>query len=151
MIVDKATKADLAPMLEMGMMMHAESSYRDKSMSADKVGTLFWAGISETGDIFLRVVRKDGEIIGGMLGMLTPYWFSDTDLLAVDLALFVRQDKRGAIAAKKLIDAFADWARDHGAREVSLASSTEVAPERTAKLFEACGFPQIGTIHRRGI
>lgn len=148
MKVEKALIDDVRALVDLGAQMHNESTYAPYSFSESKIEALLHAGIHEFGGVFLRIVRHNDEIIGGMLGLVSNFWFSDEDTIANDLALFVRPDKRGVIASKLLIGEFRQWAREQGAKELALSITTGVHPERTARLFEHCGVPQIGTVHR---
>jgi N-acetylglutamate synthase-like GNAT family acetyltransferase len=59
----------------------------------------------------------------------------------------VRQDRRGAFGAKKLLTAFADWAKAHDARAVFLSSISGINPARTAQFYQKCGFDAIGMVN----
>jgi hypothetical protein len=81
-------------------------------------------------------------------GYITEYYFGK-DLIAQDLLLFVDPTKRGGLAAVKLITAFEDWAFAKGVKEVCPASSTMVAPERTAMLYNLLGYTNVGSLFKK--
>jgi len=49
----------------------------------------------------------------------------------------------------KLITAFEEWAFAKGVKEVCPASSTMVAPERTAMLYNLLGYTNVGSLFKK--
>ncbi len=133
--------------MKLAKQMHAESSYGFLPFDEEKVEGLAGFAMDSEDYCILVAVDDANKVYGFFLGVIVPYYFCNEGY-AVDLALFVSPDKRGVCAAQKLIAAFKQWAIAEGAREITLATSTGVEPERTAKLYERLGFPQIGTVHK---
>ena len=146
-MIRQATKEDITRLLKLGEAMHAESRFRDISFSREKVTRLLDWLISGNG--CLLVAERDGEIIGGFAGGLTPYYFSE-EKMATDLALFVSQDRRGGIAAVALVRSFIEWAHLNGAREVLLGTNYgEDSPAN--ELYRRIGFNQVGNLFSSGV
>lgn len=115
-----ATLDDIPRMIELGRAMHAESAaFSAMSFDADRLASTARVAV-ESPHGFAAVVERDGVVIGGLLAMATPHYFS-RDLVACDLALFIDSQRRGGMAAARLIGAYADWARSVGAAKTLLA------------------------------
>ncbi|MDB4725942.1 GNAT family N-acetyltransferase, partial [bacterium] len=62
--------------------------------------------------------------------------------------LFVLPEKRGAIAAKKLVQDFIQWAIDNGVPNAFIGVSVGIDNERTGKFFEKMGFHHVGLSYK---
>lgn len=144
MTIRNAVHDDVDALLELGREMHAESWYAYLPFDEAKVRNALCTAISRG---FLAVQEADGRIVGGMAGLITEFWFCRS-LIATDLGLFVKSDKRGSTAAVRLVQAFIDWARANGAAEVNLAISTGVRIEETGDLYKALGLTHVGGIYK---
>ena len=142
------TLDDLPTMVELGKIMHEESVYRDLDFDAQKLIDLGHHYIANPERCWSAVAEVNGRIIGMYAGYITEYYFGK-DLIAQDLLLFVDPTKRGGLAAVKLITAFEDWAFAKGVKEVCPASSTMVAPERTAMLYNLLGYTNVGSLFKK--
>ncbi len=76
------------------------------------------------------------------------YAFSSQRRAVSDL-LFVLPERRGLVAAKRLIQRFFGWSRKVGAKTAFIGVSTGVFPERTGRFFELMGFRPMGMMYRR--
>jgi len=148
-MIRPAVHADVPIINELGEQMFNESAYAQVcKYDPEKVAHLLSLMVDTSDEYFLYVAEKDGTIIGMYLGLLTEYYFSK-DLMAVDLALYVDSTKRGGLAAIKLVQAFEDWAFERGAKEIVPATSTQVAPERTAQLYHLLGYEVVGNLFKK--
>lgn len=146
-MIRPATPADIPRLLELGEAMHGESRLRDIAFSREKVERLLTNLAAGKG--CLLVAERDGEIIGGFAGVLTPYYFSE-EMMAVDLALFVSQDRRGGLAAVMLIRSFIEWAFQNGAREALLGTNFG-AESKANQLYGRIGLGQVGGLFSSGV
>lgn len=144
MQIREATPADLAAMLALGAQMHAESP-RFELLHYDetKVEALLYNAMSDPAYFLMVAEQKKGDIVGGFLGFAAPMWFS-ADEVAADLALFIKQDRRGSMAAVALVRAFIAWARAREVKQINLGISTGVKVEQTADLYKALGLKMYG-------
>ena len=94
---------------------------------------------------FAWVSERDGLVVGGLIAMLTPHWFSP-DLTACDLALFMLPEHRGTMAPTRLLNAYAAWAHDRGAKQILLGLMTGVHVEQTQALCERLGWRRAGVV-----
>lgn len=150
-MIRHATHADIPRLVEIGQSMHAESRFRRYPYEVEDVARTLATIISTPTLGAVLVDDRDGEIIGGFAGVLAPFFFASQVKFASDMALFVLPDKRGGMAAAKLVRAFHDWARAEGAAETNLGINTGVHPERTGKLFERLGFKCCGALYLQEI
>lgn len=132
---------DIDAIVALGRSMHAESAYRVLSFSEEKVRQLV-PFLIDNGD-FAWVAEKNGEVIGMYGARVVEHWCS-TDLIAGELVLFVSPDRRGGMAAYRLIRRYAEWARDKGAKIIRAGVNTGVKVEETQKIYEAAGFRYAG-------
>jgi hypothetical protein len=140
MAVEPATLEDIPSMVELGRLMHAESPRWSRlPYSAERVGATIKALIESPDGLALVARRPGGRIVGGIAAIAVQSWVSD-ELMAQELALFVRPEFRGSILACRLICGFVEWARIKNARWVEAGVSTGITPERTAALYQRLGF-----------
>lgn len=150
MRIRPAVREDLPAMIALGARMHAESAYAGFDYDTSKLVEMGLHYIENPERCFLAVCEDNaGFLLGMHAGYICEYYFG-RDLIASDLLLFVDPCKRGSLAAAKLVKAFEEWAFAKGAREVCPGSSTMVAPERTAKLYERLGYIVVGNLFKKG-
>jgi N-acetylglutamate synthase-like GNAT family acetyltransferase len=142
-MIRTATIEDIDRLLELGRMFHAESpEYRDVSFDDTKVRRVLTSMIENpTGVIF--VAMQDDCIVGGIVGMLTEYWFSN-EKFATDLAVFVDPETRNGIIASKLVIALRIWATKMGARELKMPITAGINTDGVARLYDALGMRSVG-------
>lgn len=97
-------------------------------------------------DFCVFALIEDDQVVGVLIGKIQTTWFSYA-ILAEDLMVVVRQDRRGALGAKKLLRAFVEWAKAHDARAVFLSSISGINPVRTGQLYQRLGFDAIGMVN----
>ena len=131
--------ADVAQCIAFGKEMHEESYFKDMDFSEEKLQQLWHLIISKPDAFCAFVAEKEDRIIGLFIGVCQEHWFGN-DKVSCDLALFVTKEERGGTAAVRLVKAYEQWARDVGAAEIHIGTSTNVNSERITKLFEKMGF-----------
>lgn len=141
MKVEVATPDDAPRLAALGWEMHQESSYRDQPYDEAKVRTLMMRLIGGAGVVF--VVRRDGQIVGGIAGGVTENWFND-ERIAFEYGLFIEPAARHGITAMRIVLAFCKWCEIKGARRVRVGITTGVQVEGTAALYRMCGFVDDG-------
>lgn len=143
MKVEVATPEDAAEIAALGQILHDTSSYAAIPYRPAKVEALMRNLASGAGAVF--VVRKDGEIVGGIAGSVAEHWFSD-ELLGFEYSFFVREDVRHGLTAVKLMSAFTIWCKARGAKRVRVGITTGINVEGTAKLYRHIGFSDLGPL-----
>ena len=136
-----ATCDDLADICALGRVMHSESTFAPMDFNVDRVKETI-TDLMNKNQFVVVAESTNGELVGGMAGMVVRSWFGD-DMVASDLALFVRPDARGGMAAVKLITAFVHWAKLAGAKQIRPGVST--GSRRAEDLFGRLGFTRCGS------
>lgn len=145
-MIRDAVKDDMPQLMELGRMMYAEARRLNKMKFVPAKAYVTISSLIGTEHGFVRVAEEDGQIIGGLVAYVEPHWFS-TDMMACDLALFVRPDKRGGLAAPRLVKEYVAWARERGAVITQFGISTGVHVASTGALLERIGFKPAGFLY----
>lgn len=140
-----ATVSDVDAIVEMGEAMAKESVYSDLGFSMEKVRKL--AGIAIQANWFVRIVERNGEVAGMMAAYCLPHWFSDV-LTCSDILLYVKPEHRGGFAAVMLVSDFQDWARNTGAKLVTVGVTASKDPDSVVDFYRARGFVPMGAVLR---
>lgn len=143
-MIRPATHEDVPRLIELGVVLHASTSYAALDFNHAKAAAFLHSLIgSPSGVVFVSV--HDEVIIGGMVGGLVDQWFND-DLIAYDYSLFVEPSRRQGIVAARLIAAFQEWARIKGAKQIYMGIGTGVSVEGTTRLYERMGLRVAGPL-----
>ena len=147
-MIRPATTADIPAIVELGSRFFAESpAFAPLGYSATKIDALVRRLIGDPCG-FVRVIEREGELLGGMMGMVSEHLASDA-IVATELVLFVSPGARGNVWAARLAQQFLEWARDAGAVRCYAGTSSGVQPELCARLYERLGFTRhsIGMVY----
>lgn len=147
-MIRPATVDDIETIVEIGKVMHGESSYSDLPFDCEKVHFLMAGLINGHGVVF--VAEKGGNIIGGFAGGISEFWFCNS-LHAFDYGLFILPEHRGGSAAIRLLSAFEHWAKAMGAVWCDIGITTGVHTEKTAGMYEKLGYHQSGVLFRKEV
>lgn len=135
-----ATIEDLPAICVLGRVMHDESTFAPMDYDVNRVKETI-SDLMDKSQFVVVAEDTNGEVIGGMAGMVTQSWFGN-DMVANDLALFVHPDHRGGLLAVKLIKTFVHWAKLAGAKQIrpGVISGNATA----VRLYEKLGFAKCG-------
>lgn len=132
------TKDDRSNLLDLGFLMHQESTYSPLSWSRVKAGTeLDWT----LRNGLVLVYETDGAPRGMMLGHVKAPWFSD-DLVGYEEVLYIHPEYRTARRAGQMIDYWASWCHQNGAK--MLRPSTSCGTFTADRLYEHLGYTLVG-------
>lgn len=145
MKVEVATTEDAAEIAALGQLLHDTSSYAGIPYNRAKVEALMQHLTIPGGDSVVFVVRRNGEIVGGIAGSVSAQWFSD-ELLGYEYSFFVEPGSRNSGAAVKLLLAFKSWCTARGAKKVRIGITTGIHEELTGKFYRRMGFQDAGTL-----
>lgn len=142
-----ATHDDLDALLAMGEKFFSFSRFAqfaifDRDTARASITALIDA---EVGVCLVAVI--DGEVIGGIVGALSPLWFAPTCLSATEFAWWVSEEHRGGMAGVKLLRSFEQWAKDKGAAMVSLSDLIINGETPAGRLLENLGYLAIERSH----
>lgn len=147
-MVRLATHDDVQQLVELGALLHAESSYASIPFDHAKVENTLQALMNGVGVVF--VAEVDSLVVGGLAGGITEQWFS-REKLAFDYSFFIVPQHRGGVLAKEMIDTFIAWARMNGAGKVRVGITTGIRVESTGRLYRSCGFKDAGVLFERNL
>lgn len=144
-MIRRATPGDIETLTEFGGELWQESPrFRRMTFNPDKVRAMLSSLIDSPRGLVI-VDELDGAVSGAMVAAASEHWAAN-DLVAFDLALFVRQDKRGGMVAADLLRAYAAWCVQIGAAQGNAGISTQIHPEQSARLYRAVGFAEVGPV-----
>ncbi|MGE0367055.1 MAG: N-acetyltransferase family protein [Phycisphaerales bacterium] len=92
----------------------------------------------------LLLAEIDGACCGMLYGAVTEHPICPITY-AASIAFYVQPEARG-LTGKKLIEAFEQVAREHGAAEVVLGTSSGVDADRTVQLYKTLGYTVLGAL-----
>lgn len=142
-----AVLSDLPQLLGLAHVMHTESRYRDRPLSESRVADLI-ASLINSPDGVVLVADDGGRIVGGVVGVVADDWFA-VCRVAYEYAVFLDPGARGGRLALRIVQAFQREAKARGASRVEMGITTGVHPERTARLYEHCGFEFLGPVYSK--
>jgi hypothetical protein len=148
-VVRAGLESDLPRLLALSTRLRDESlTMRGVSIDTPKLTKVFRRAFDPNDPrvcIFLH--EHDGEIRGGMLGYIAEYYFS-RELFATDLFLYVDTNLRrgllSGVIARRLFQAYRDWAFAGGVREVRICVSTGIAIDGAHRFFTSMDMLHIG-------
>lgn len=128
----------------LGRQMHAEGYFRHVPFDEAKVRAALEHCLAEQ---FIAVSDGPDGLTGFLIGHVSALWYSPATV-ASDLAFYVRPDRRGSIAALRLVQEFIAWAKEAGAAEVCIAQSSGVRIEETHRLLTGIGLDYVGGVYK---
>lgn len=90
--------------------------------------------------------HKDGEPIGMLLVMLTPFTFDERVTVATELAFYILPEYRKGGLAAHLLETAEINLRLRQVRSFSMASLEAGTPEAAEKLYSKLGFTKVETV-----
>lgn len=145
-----AAPGDLAALWVLAEEMRGECAVRFPPVDADALARHLDLAAACPDRVCVLIGWRGGAAVGVVAGALGEYPFSSERRACCEF-LFVRPFARGGIAARRLLRAFAGWARAGGARSVLFGLSAGIAPDRTGRFLEAEGFRPLGPTYRKEI
>lgn len=134
-----ATEADVPYLIMLADVMLAESSF--SSVPFDPEAFALTVIRLLDGQQFVMLAEKDGQIIGAMLGVATPFAFSYA-MMAQDIALFVHPGARGRMISVRLIREFEKWAKERNCLQIRPVVSSGC--EAACRLYGLLGYRPVG-------
>ena len=141
-------ESDSDQIVELAKSLHNKSYYNFLTFSEDKIRALIKTTIAMPDGTICYVAEEHGKIIGFICGYLIMY-SSTNDFFTQDLSLYVTPDRRGTVAAKRLIKYLECWAEMKGCKELALSITSDINIKRTGKFYKLLGFSDVGRIYRK--
>lgn len=138
-----ATINDLPDLVVLGRQLHQESTFSAMDYDGEIVKESLADLINKNQFV---VVAEDinGIVVGVMAGSVNQSWFGN-DLIASDLVLLIRKDRRGGVIAVRLIQHFVHWAKLAGAKQIRPGVTT--GNKNAEALYERLGFQRCGSTY----
>lgn len=148
-VVRIATVKDIDALIDIGGSFLNYSAYGSMiNVSKDDVARGL-CSILDTGVIF--VSEKNGEITGGIAGVMGSIWFASQIKVATELGWWVNEKNRGEIASIKLLRAFENWAKENGASHIVMSDLVIRDDTPAGHLFEKLGYVLTERAHIKGV
>lgn len=139
----------------MGKEMHEESSFRDLMFDEEAILHYAFLSMQPDSDLYAAMcVLDSGEAIGFMFGGVESFFFSPTQKLAHDYALYIRKAHRNTMNARGailLLKDFEHWAKSKRVVRIQLGITTGIAEEKTMKLYNKLGYVSLGQLFFREV
>jgi GNAT superfamily N-acetyltransferase len=107
-----------------------------------------WTGMIEAGIGVILGLYEGGTLVGGIGGVA----FKDLSMgrmQAQEAFWFVTEESRGE--GLKLLDAFEQWAKEKGCRDILVAHLADSMPERLERIYRMRGYRMTETIYRKEV
>lgn len=145
-MIRNATVGDIPALIELGTRMYLESRYAETSpFDEQKCADLAKQLINAEFGVVL-VVEESGQLVGWVAGGIGEQYFSH-ERMAFEYGVFIAAEHRGGTAGYRLVKAFIDWAKNHGARVINMGITTGVHEERTGELYQRLGLARTGSLY----
>jgi GNAT superfamily N-acetyltransferase len=137
-MIRNATLEDIPKLVEMGLALHDESTYKHVEYSPERVAETCRLMIANG---FLVVAEKEGEVIGVMMGDVYVPWYT-TERMGIDYTLYIMPEHRNGLIAVKMIKRFEQWCISMGAKQIRPGIGT--GDPSAIKLYKALGYRSVG-------
>jgi GNAT superfamily N-acetyltransferase len=142
MIKTQLTREDALRIMELGRALHAESRFKDEPFDDEKC----WAVLDSTvRHPDKRFIAYDSEFRGFIIMSMNEEFFNHVKW-AADLSLYVAPEFRGSSLVIRLLDSAEKWAKENGARDITIFHNTGIDTDKAPKLFNKLGFHMKGYI-----
>ncbi len=141
-MIRNAMGADMPQLMALGKRLHGKSPYPDVPIDIQTCGATLGQCINSAFG-FAMVAVHDGKITGFMLGAAVPLWFS-RKRSATDFITYAETPGDGM----RMLRTFVRWAWSiDNVVEITLAQSSGIDVERSAKLYERLGLKRVGSLY----
>ena len=134
-----ATIEDMPEMIRIGrnfsgFVPHGDGIIPDDEQLERSLTTLFNLG----GVVFLA--EKGGEVIGGLVAILSPVWYNMDRFYATELGWWVEKEHRTGTTALRLVKVFEKWAKDSGAEYATMCNMIHANEKQIGVVYEKKGY-----------
>ena len=138
-----AGHADVPAIRDLLMRLHANSVCKDIEICDVSAVRALRRAVQDA-RLYLGVYERQQRITAALMGSCDEYWWSRATY-ATDLVFYSENAGDGIRVAKH----FVSWARQRGAKEITLGVSSGLAVERTEELYQRIGLNKIGGMYMR--
>ncbi len=137
------TVENIADVMVLGLAMHEEAIPKEYPVDIEYAAQKCYESVilSEYG---YGAVAMDGdEPVGMIMGQLAHYDWAPI-LFAYNLVWYVKPERRGSMAAFRLLRMFERWAKSRGAVHVAVGLASGVLTKKTGKALSRSGYRHMG-------
>lgn len=151
-IVRPPTDLDANRIVALGELFQKTSLFEVSGWSNQKAYWWVKQAIAPDSTVFMRVVECNNEIIGFFLGYISEYFFS-YEKIASDLVVFIHPEHRTNAyrPLKQMVREFEDWAKEKGAIETCIATSSGTDGAGYKKFVLKQGYDEVGFVTKKRI
>ena len=107
--VSSSLKGEFSRIKELFPAIQAETRYKDFSINYEKLQNLYYNQFDENPIIKVFYALDGDELVGFGAFVITAHYFTD-ELIASDIIVYVRPERRGSSAAVKILKNYILWA-----------------------------------------
>ena len=120
----------------------------DKDAAAECLARLCDQGtLLEPSDSVVLVAEVDGRVVGGIVGIVSRYWFNPAVSCATEMAWWVAEEHRGGTAAIRLYREFERWAEERNCEVISMSDLVIDGETPAGNLFHKLGYTTVERAH----
>lgn len=151
MIYTHLMDEDLEQLLDISEQMHQEAPhFKNKKFDRSKMSKILLATKTHPNKMFLTYSKNNGVIEGGILGRISEQYFSD-ELVAGDMAMFVKPEHRGSILFVRLFKNFEKWSKDNKATSIVIGHTTGINMDKVQGMYTRLGYNTMGYVFNKEI
>lgn len=140
-----ATLEDVPGLVEMARRMHALTRFRMFEFNEQRITRTFQEVIEKGKDryAFFAAIGSEGQVVGGLIGVLERHIFSD-QLTASVMHIDVVPEARMGGYGPRLLRGFEKWARNRDAVEITFGVNSGVDTEAVDRFARRMNYSHVG-------
>lgn len=141
---------DVERMIDLGREMHAESVFASMPYLEDKLRA-FGRYYIDNPKAGVGVVAEDDNGVAAMMAMSVHERYFNDERYAYDMLLYVRKDKRGGLAAARVLKDVEKWAKEQSIKEVMVGIFAGISNDTAQRFYSAMGYEPAGIVMRKEV
>ncbi|TSJ87988.1 GNAT family N-acetyltransferase [Gilliamella apicola] len=139
-MIKEATLFDLPSVFEISKELYSKAVNHQNIYKWDDASAIHSLKILITSDNSTILIDEQNKKLNGFIiaNISTPP--AGKNLIASDIAFFVRPEAQGGTTALRLIKRYETWAKSKGATHIELGVSSGVNTERTLSMYSFLGY-----------
>ena len=91
------------------------------------------------------------KIVGCICGIITNFWFARNTKVAAELGWWVNEEHRGSTASIRLLQAFENWAKEHGVKAITMSDLVINGDTPAGPIYKKLGYELVERAHVKGV
>lgn len=152
MKIRHATPDDLPELVRMGRAFHSAWIHANVVGFDDATFQSAIAHLSSSATGVVLVAEDDACKVRGMAGATASrHWFSANHITGQEMFWWVDECARGTRAGLMLLHGLESWAKYIGCNTFTMASTTNLSPEKLARLYKRLGYEPFDIQYSRSL